>query len=428
MKMKSLKGVQFLMVFIFICLEFTSYGQTKKGIKLVFPNGGEVWEVNKQPEVKWECENISYVGIQYSTDNGNSWNSIANAALGVANRYTWNVPSTVSDECFIRVFDASDSTIADTSNYVFKIIEANQESYRIVILGSSTAAGNGPSVRDSAWVWRYQEYLSERDTRFDVINLARGGYTTYNLLPTGTVITGVNENVDTERNITKALSYNPDAVIINLPSNDARRNYPVSEQLANYRLITESAVIGGASLWVTTPQPRNDLSKSETQIQFDLLDSTFSVFGDFVVDFWDGFSEKDGKLDSQYDSGDGIHMNDLGHRILFEKVVGKDIPSFVLSHSYSTGSRDLGRKSRDDFSIYPNPANSFLIVKFDSDTKYREVPVVRIFSPSGKMIRQQVITDNQSELEMDISSLKAGTWILQVEGKECYKSKYFVKK
>src|SRR6476469_6554639 len=81
---------------------------------------------------------------------------------------------------------------------------------RLVVLGSSTAAGTGASVPDSAWVNRLQaEYAKNRNDNQDttIINLAVGGYVTYKVMPNDYVTPAGKPAADTARNVTKALSY-----------------------------------------------------------------------------------------------------------------------------------------------------------------------------------------------------------------------------
>ena len=191
---------------------------------------------------------------------------------------------------------------------------------KVVVLGSSTAAGTGPKNIKNAWVNRYRDYLVKKDTANKVINLAVGGYTTYHLLPTGTVVPENRPKPDPEHNITKAISYKPDIIIINLPSNDAAYGYSVNEQLNNYRTIVKPAGELNIPVYVTTPQGRN-MSKEKLQIQFALKDSTYAMFGDKTIDFWTISATGDGKINPKYNSGDGVHLNDEGHRLLFEEVL-----------------------------------------------------------------------------------------------------------
>ena len=206
--------------------------------------------------------------------------------------------------------------------------DKQEESYpcKIVVIGSSTAEGVGASVPDSAWVNRYQNALPE----VEVINLAKGGYMTWNLLPDGSSTPdSMVYKVDTARNITKALSYDPDGVIINLPSNDAGHYFGTKVQLHNFNVILETAKEQEVPVWICTSQPRNYADSIKLQIQLDLQDSVLVKYGSKSLDFWKGVADEKGHILPQYDSGDGIHLNDSGHRLLVERVLEKAIPEII---------------------------------------------------------------------------------------------------
>jgi len=76
------------------------------------------------------------------------------------------------------------------------------EAFRIVVLGSSTAAGAGSSTSDSAWVNRYRSFLQTLNPGNEVLNLARGGFSTLQLMPTGFEPPPRKPTPDTIRNIT----------------------------------------------------------------------------------------------------------------------------------------------------------------------------------------------------------------------------------
>ncbi len=197
-----------------------------------------------------------------------------------------------------------------------------KDSCRIVILGSSTAAGTGPTVLDSAWAWRLTARLASIAPKTQVVNLAVGGYATYHLVPTGSVLPK-GQNIDTLRNITAALRLDPDFIIINLPSNDAAQHIPVSVQLANYTLISNAARLADVEVFVTTPQPRN-FAITQIAMQRELLDSTYLRFGQqHTIDFWTAIASKEGTVPTNFDSGDGIHLNDAAHRIFVARVFAK---------------------------------------------------------------------------------------------------------
>src|SRR3954452_11404116 len=132
---------------------------------------------------------------------------------------------------------------------------------KIVILGSSTAAGNGATSTDSSWAGRlqlqYRKNTSDADT--SIINLAVGGYVTYRIMPDNFVTPPDRPAVDVNTNVTKALSYNPEIIIINMPSNDITSGYSEQEIMNNFRLLNQLITNQGVRAFITTSQPRNDI-------------------------------------------------------------------------------------------------------------------------------------------------------------------------
>lgn len=292
-------------------------------IALSSPNGGEFWQVGKTTQINWTSSNLSSsITLEYSTNNGSTWNTISNAVSNLTNSYNWTVPSAASTNCLVR---ATSGTVSDTSNAVFEVSNDATNS-NIVVIGSSTAEGTGASTLAKSWVSLYAEELYKNDTRMNVINLGKGGYTTYKVLPTGSTIpAGVTATIDTDRNITKALSYNPIAIIINMPSNDTANGYTVADQMANYNTIHHDAFINGVPLWIATSQPRNFSDLTKIQDQIAVRDAILTAYPILAINFWSDIAETDGTILNGLNSGDGVHLNDVGHAILFNKVKAANI-------------------------------------------------------------------------------------------------------
>jgi uncharacterized repeat protein (TIGR03803 family) len=112
------------------------YGMTYKGgnsgygvifslplstITVTSPNGGENWNVGSSHDIIWSSTGtIANVNIDYSINSGTNWASVV---AGTANdgSYTWTVPATPSTTCLVRISDAANGAIFDTSNAVFTI-------------------------------------------------------------------------------------------------------------------------------------------------------------------------------------------------------------------------------------------------------------------------------------------------------------------
>lgn len=191
--------------------------------------------------------------------------------------------------------------------------------FRIVVIGSSTAAGTGATTTDSAWVNRYESYLKTLHPGNQVVNLAKGGYQTYHLLPTGYQVPPKRPYPDTLRNITQALSLQPDAIIVNLPSNDAAAGYGVREQMTNFEIMARTARNAEVPIWFSTTQPR-DFTADKVAMQFMVRDSILRRYSEQSINFWDVLADSNGYIDLRVSAGDGIHINNQGHARLFERV------------------------------------------------------------------------------------------------------------
>ncbi|MFN0014392.1 MAG: SGNH/GDSL hydrolase family protein [Saprospiraceae bacterium] len=201
---------------------------------------------------------------------------------------------------------------------------ASTGSLRVVVIGSSTAAGVGARPIDSAWVPRLEAHLKRVNPANQVINLAKSGYQTWHLLPTGTRNPANRSAPDTLRNISRALSLMPDAIIVNLPSNDAAAGFPVREQIENFESIAFAAWAAGVPVSFTSVQPRN-FDQAKIQTQFQVLSSLEKHLFGQIINVWEPLAMPDGRLNPRYDSGDGIHLNNPGHALLFEKIAAPDI-------------------------------------------------------------------------------------------------------
>jgi lysophospholipase L1-like esterase len=203
----------------------------------------------------------------------------------------------------------------------------------IVVLGSSTSAGTGPSKPEHAWVPRYAAHLGERFPDFKVVNLAVGGQTTYHIQPDGYVPPAGRPAPTSGKNISAALAFAPRALIVNMPSNDSAEGFSVAEQLANFERVAALATGAGVPLWLTTTQPRNFGKAAQLDAQVRVRDAILQKYAPRTLDFWTPFATSNRTLNPQYDAGDGTHLNDQAHARLLSIVVAAHIPEAVESSS-----------------------------------------------------------------------------------------------
>lgn len=89
-------------------------------VTLTAPNGGESWAGGSVQNLAWTSSGVSTVFLDYSTNNGGSWNIITNSTSAVSGLFAWTVPSVTSSQALVRVGDTASSAL-DQSNAVFSL-------------------------------------------------------------------------------------------------------------------------------------------------------------------------------------------------------------------------------------------------------------------------------------------------------------------
>jgi beta propeller repeat protein len=90
-------------------------------LKVAAPNGGEHFEPGSTVTIKWVSQDINNVGIDYSSNNGASWNSVVQNIPAANGSYDWTTPEITSNSCLIRICDAANLNFCDQSDSTFRI-------------------------------------------------------------------------------------------------------------------------------------------------------------------------------------------------------------------------------------------------------------------------------------------------------------------
>jgi hypothetical protein len=91
-----------------------------KSLRVVQPNGGEQWLGGSAQEIRWTSQGgITNIKLEYSLNNGQNWTGII-ASTPNDSSYDWTVPDSPSQNCLIRVSDATNGVL-DVSDDVFSI-------------------------------------------------------------------------------------------------------------------------------------------------------------------------------------------------------------------------------------------------------------------------------------------------------------------
>lgn len=88
---------------------------------LYLPNGGETFYSGLTTNITWDPTTFySNVRIEYSTNNGTTWNMIVSSTTNDG-LHTWTIPNENSADCRVRVTQGNDFSRFDISNSTFRI-------------------------------------------------------------------------------------------------------------------------------------------------------------------------------------------------------------------------------------------------------------------------------------------------------------------
>ncbi|MCZ7556303.1 MAG: hypothetical protein M5R41_07880 [Bacteroidia bacterium] len=118
-------------------------------LELRAPVGGEFWEIASHETIRWESAGIERVDIDYTTDNGVLWRTVAVNQPAAQAAFTWLVPVEPTDIARIRIRDTYDSTLESISPRVFSISESLTRPTLFAPSNASDASSTRPN-----FIWR----------------------------------------------------------------------------------------------------------------------------------------------------------------------------------------------------------------------------------------------------------------------------------
>jgi hypothetical protein len=96
-------------------------GPSAAALTVNSPNGGESWQAGSTHDITWTSTgSVGAVKIEFSSDQGASWNTIANSTSN-SGTYSWQVPNISSNNCLVRISEANDADPSDASDNTFSI-------------------------------------------------------------------------------------------------------------------------------------------------------------------------------------------------------------------------------------------------------------------------------------------------------------------
>lgn len=122
---------------------------------------------------------------------------------------------------------------------------------------------------------------------------------------------------------------------------------------------------------------------------------------------------------------------DLSEDQLIQGVrwIQNDTKSFQITFAFNKNELESANSIHNEnlakekqFTISPNPASEFTVAKFNE----RISGIVKVYNLNGELVKEWIL-NSQDELQIDISLLQNGYYILKIENDKIAMQKYFIK-
>lgn len=305
--------------------------------------------------------------FQLSINNGASRDTV----LVTVNNVPYGIPVADAGAAQTIVLPTSSATV--NSSYTLrgatlktlrwsKTKVPGQASKKVVWIGSSTIAGSGATTEDSALVWRVGNYYTSLGIMSSWLNLGITGANIYQGMPSDYTATGAQSSPDVTHNVTYALNEGADVVIVGYPSNAYDGTLTIGEIMFAYRTIYNTVVNAGRKCYIMTSQPRSDFEATGRNMLKEVADSIMLQFPDHYIQAYYNLVET-GTQTMLYNAGDNIHQNNIGHRVLFNSVIARNIFETWATSSSSIVSPTTGSTSITNL---PLGKNTFQVTVTDT--------------------------------------------------------------
>jgi Subtilase family/Secretion system C-terminal sorting domain len=157
-----------------------AYQIINPSVTVEYPYGNETWVPGESENIRWSCYGggSNNFTIEYSPDQGTTWNLISNAVPSTSRLFAWTVPATATNTALIRV-SCNSTTLSSTSHYNFSI------------LGQPTIVLTNPCPGYAQLVWNTIPFA----TGYEIMRLAGDSMLTIaNTTDTNYIVSGLNRD------------------------------------------------------------------------------------------------------------------------------------------------------------------------------------------------------------------------------------------
>lgn len=349
-------------------------------IEVVSPLSGTKMNAANDIELAWNSAFVADVKIEFSSDNGQSWETIVDSYSAHYRSYDWQLPEVLSDECFIKISDAAN----------LDVYGMNEEAFTLCNLDLLTPNGLEVFMNDLplsiSWESDYVDniniyyQLEEEGDWFTIIEdypSFEGEYIWYPDFSTNWCVIGIEEN-----------------------------GYPEVFDMSDYRFFIYQldllAPLGGESL--------SGFSNFQIDWEKDLISS-------IRIEFSSDNGENWSLIESNYNASQTPYnwvVPNIDSDECYIKLSSTQNPElYKMNETPFSVSISLGlenHKSNTFFDIFPNPADEIVNVNISNiNNEHLILEVIDVF---GRRIKSHSIqsTSADKSIALNVAELERGVY------------------
>jgi photosystem II stability/assembly factor-like uncharacterized protein len=228
-------------------------------LNLLYPNGGESLIAGSYKTIKWNAINSNFVNVLLSTDGGIAYNLISSVINDSS--YIWYVPSITSGNCIVKIVDAINNSLVDSSNSIFSISPSGAVSNTISI----TSISNDTVCSGSNLLVNYDVNSSFDPTNNFRVHLSNQSGLFTNFTDIGGVVAGTSGSINCSIpvSISSGANYAIRVVADNPPVvSTTYTNISLNKSNANFTVNNNLILLPNGTTVLTPDENSNNISTS----------------------------------------------------------------------------------------------------------------------------------------------------------------------
>jgi lysophospholipase L1-like esterase len=200
-------------------------------------------------------------------------------------------------------------------------VQATLLNGKLMILGSSTAAGTGASLPAKSWAGQLAVWL-EQYKNAQTRNLAvSGSLTSAALCADQRTTAAIRDKVGPIKGADLAIASGATHAILSFPSNDTMAGMSAQQTVNNLLEIRRCLTDAGVKVAVLSTLPRSGLSDGQRQTMTRIDQELRRALGRCFLDVHSMLADTAGVEPARtLSAGDGVHFNDRGHAVIYSAV------------------------------------------------------------------------------------------------------------